>query len=235
VSLRGVAACAIAEIVVVAVTAATQPTSGALAVLAALVLAPVAVVAVARAAARFAGGRFPLAAAIVYVLLPFIGNRFVLGQYRAAYDRNALPALVGLQHTGLFALGVLAVAAAALAPERVAAAAGAVVLVVALVVWHPSGLGDVQPFLHETAYSVALPEWVLAASIVALVLRRPYLGAAVGCLAIAAVLRAAQQPLDDQGFWRELGVLAPLGAVLLSGLWLLVPRLRPARARTAAS
>ena len=228
-------ACAAAELVVVALVAAKEPTSGTLSVIAALVLAPIAVLAVATTASRFAGGRFPLAAAIVYVLLPFAASRFVLSTSRSAFDRHALPALVGTQHTWLLAVGVLAAAVAAKAPERAAAAVGAIVLVAALVAWGAGRLGHVQTLLHETGWSVAFPEWLLVATIVAAALRRPYLGAALGCFAIAVVLRASDHTGDAGVFWAALAALAPLAAVLVSSLWLLVPRLRLAAARRTAS
>jgi len=204
-------------------------------VLVAVVLAPVAVAAVAATAARFADGWFPVAAAAVYVLLPFLGNRFVLGPHRSAYDHHALPTLLGVQHTGLLAIGIAGAVLAAVLPARMAAAAGAAGLVAALVAWGPGSLGDVQPFLHETAWSVAFAEWVVVATIAAVVLRRPLLGAALGCAAVAAVLRAAHHTADVGAFWRTFAPLVPLGGVLVSALWLLVPRLRPAGARRPAS
>ena len=227
-------ACAIVELAVVAVVAHEEPTAGTFAVLVALLLAPVAVVGVAATAARFAGGYFPLAAAVVYVLLPLAANRFVLAPSRAAFDRRALPSLVGTQHTWLLAVGVVAALLAATLPERMAAAAGAVVLVAALVGWGAGNLGGVQTLLHETGWSVAFPEWLLAATVAAAVLRRPYLGAALGCFACAIVLHAAHES-GVGSFWGALAPLAPLGAVLVSSLWLLVPRLRPAAARRPAS
>ncbi|HEY0416548.1 MAG TPA: hypothetical protein VGC78_09195 [Gaiellaceae bacterium] len=233
--LRRLAACAAAQVLVVIAVAATQPTSGTAAVVAAVVLAPIAVAGVAATAARFADGAFPVAAAAVYVLLPFAANRFVLGPYRASFDRDALPALVGTQHTGWLAIGVGAVVLAAILPERVAAAAGAAVLVAAAVVWSPGALGDVQPLLHETAWSVAFPEWLLVATIAAVVLRRPLLGAAIGSFAVAVLLRASHHAGGVGSFWSAFAPLAPLGAVLVSGVWLLVPRVRLARARRPAS
>jgi hypothetical protein len=230
-----VAACALAQIVVVLAVAAREPTSGALAVVAAVVLAPVAVVGAATTARRFAGGRFPAVAAAVFVLLPFLARLFLLAPQRPAFDRFALPALVGVQETGVFAAGVAAVLVTALAPELVAAAAGTVALVVALIVWSLGAIGDLQPLLHETAWSVALSEWLVVATIAAVVLRRPLLGAALGCVAVAAILRAAHQPFGDAGFWRALAPVVPVGAVLVSALWLLVPRLRPAESRRTAS
>ena len=233
--LSALAACAAAELLLVAAVAAKEPTSGALAVVAALVLAPVAVAAVAAVARRFAGGRFPIAAAVVYVLLPLAANRFVLVSSRTAFDKTALPTLVGTQHTWLLAVGVLAAVLAATQPERAAAVVGAAVLVASLIVWHAGRLGHVQTLLHETGWSVAFPEWLLVAAIVAAVLRRPYLGTALGCFALAVVFRAAHHAAEVGGFWSALAPLAPVGAVLVSSLWLLVPRLRLAAARRPAS
>jgi hypothetical protein len=222
-------AAVLAAVVVVAGIAATEPTDGALAVAVALVLAPVATFAVAVAASRFAGGWFPPAAAAVYVLLPFVAERFVLGPYRAGYREHALPALVGLQAPAAFAIGVLAALGAAFLPPRIAAALGAVTLVVSAVAWGLGGIGDLSPLLHETAWSVALAEWALLATVAAAVLRRPLLGGAIAAYALAVLLYASTRVYADAGFWRGLAPAAPLAAVLLTSLWLLVPRLRPAR------
>jgi hypothetical protein len=220
-----VAGCAAVQLVLVAVIAARQPTDGGLAVAAALVLAPVGIAAAALTADRLASGWFPACAAVVYVLLPFLANRFVLGPHRAAFDRHALPALVGVQETGLLAVGAAAAVLAATAPELAAAAAGAVVLVAALVARSPGALGDVKPMLHETAWSTALPEWLAVATIAAVVLRRPLLGAGIGCFAAAVTLYASHRLGGEASFWRALAPLVPLGAVLVSSLWLLVPPL----------
>jgi hypothetical protein len=234
-NLPAIAGCIVAELVVVAVVALEEPTSGALAVVAALVLAPVAVASAAAAAGRLARGRFPVAAAVVYVLLPLAANRFVLASSRPAFDRSALPTLVGTQHTWLLAVGILAAVLAATLPERAAAAVGAGMLVASIVVWGTGALGGVQTLLHETGWSVAFPEWLLVATIVAAVLRRPYLGAALGCFAVCVVLRAAHHTNGVGAFWSALAPLVPVGAVLVSSLWLLVPRLRLAAARRPVS
>jgi hypothetical protein len=227
--------CVVLQLLAVVAVALREPRSGGVAVVAALLLAPLAVLGVATTAARFADGWFAIAASGVFVLLPFLTNRLLLAPHRSEFDRHALPALVGTQSTWLLAIGVAAVALAAFLPERVAAGAGLVGLAVAAIVWSPSALGDLQPLLHETAWSVAFPEWLLVATIAGVVFRRPYLGTALGCLAVAVVLRGAHQPDDNSGFWRALAPLVPSGAVLLSSLWLLVPRLRPAGVRRAAS
>jgi len=216
------------QVLVVTVVAATQPTSGTFAVVAAIVLAPLAVAGVAVTGARLAGPWFGVAAAVVLLFVPFLGNRFVIPADRGEYDRHALPALLGLHAPGLLALGVAAVWAIGLLPEIAAAVLGVVGLIVALFVWSPGALGDVKPMLHETAWSVALPQWVVAAAILGAIFRRPLLGVALGTAALAVILRAAHQPFGHAGFgfWRALPSLVPVGAVLLSSLWLLVPRLR---------
>jgi hypothetical protein len=231
--LLAVGCCAIVQVAVVLAVAAKQPNAGAGAVVAAVLLAPVAVVAAAAAARRLAGGWFPLVAAAAVVLLPFLANRFLLARERADFDRHALPALVGTQATGVFALGVFAVVLVAVLPRTVAAAAGLAGVAAALAVWSPGALGDLKPMLHETAYSVALPQWLVVAGIAGAALRRPRIGIALGSVAVAAILRAAHQPQADAGFWRGLGPLVPAGGVLLASLRLLVPPLRP-QARPAA-
>lgn len=226
--LLAVGCCAIVQVAVVLAVAAKQPNAGAGAVVAAVLLAPVAVVAAAAAARRLAGGGwFPLVAAAAVVLLPFLANRFLLARERADFDRHALPALVGTQATGVFALGVFAVVLVAVLPRTVAAATGLAGVAAALAVWSPAALGDLKPMLHETAYSVALPQWLVVASIAGAALRRPRIGIALGSVAVAAILRAAHQPQGDAGFWRGLGPLVPAGGVLLASLRLLVPPLRP--------
>jgi hypothetical protein len=99
------------------------------------------------------------------------------------------------------------------------------VLVAALVARSPGALGDVKPMLHETAWSTALPEWLAVATIAAVVLRRPLLGAGIGCFAAAVTLYASHRLGGEASFWRALAPLVPLGAVLVSSLWLLVPPL----------
>jgi hypothetical protein len=226
-----VGALAAAELVVVALVAATQPTDGALSVVAALVLAPVAVAATAALAGRIGSDRFGVGAAAVYVLLPLLGNRYMLPTYRGTFDARALPPLVGVQHTLVFALGVAAAVAVVLAPRAFAAAGGALAFVVTAVVWQFAGVGQLRPGLHETVWSIAFIEWLLLAGILAALLRAPLLGLAVGGWLSAAILWGAHRGYGDAVFWRSLAVALPAGAVLLSSLALLAPRLRPAGSR----
>jgi hypothetical protein len=224
------AALVAAEVVVIAV-AHKEPTDGAVSVVAALVLAPLAVLSVNRTAARLATGWFPVLAAFVYVLLPLVATRFFLPGYRPIFERHALPALVGLQETWAFALGVVIVLALSILPRGVAAAGAVVLLVVAIVVWGFGDLGVWQPSVHETGWSVALPEWLLVASVLGAMLRSPAIGGALGAVIVATVLRATHHQYYTGDFWSAFGVAAPTAAVLVSSVALLVPP--PRRARVA--
>ena len=220
-----------ADLVVVALVAATQPTDGALSVVVALILAPVAVAATAALAARIGGDRFAVGAAAVYVVLPLLGNRYMLPTYRGTFDSRALPSLVGVQHTFVFALGFAVAVAFLLAPRALAAAGGVVAFVVTAAVWQFAGVGQLRPGLHETVWSIAFIEWLLLAGIVAALLRAPLLGLAVGGWLFAAVFWGAHRGYGDAVFWRSLAVALPAGAVVLSSLALLAPRLRAAGSR----
>ena len=223
-----VAALGIADVVVVAVVAARHHASaGSLVV--ALVLAPVAVAATAAMAGRIGGERFAVGTAAVFVLLPLLGNRYMLATYRGTFDTHALPALVGLRHTAVFALGVAIAAVVAFAPRVVSAASGVVGLSVAAAVWQFDGLGSLRPGLHETVWSITLLEWLLVAGILGAALRAPLLATAVGGWLLAGMLWATHAGYDGAAFWRSLAVASPAAAVLLSSLALLVPRLQPAR------
>jgi hypothetical protein len=226
---------AAAAVAVVALVAATQTTGGAVSVVAALLLAPVAVCATAVIAGRAGSGdRFAVAAAFVYVVLPFLANRFMLPTYRGTFDARALPALVGVQHTPVFALGVAIAVAVAVAPGRIAAAGGLVALAGTAAAWQLAGVGALRPGLHETVWSIALLEWLLAAGVLGLALRSPLRAAAVGGWLGAAILWGAHRGYADGVFWRSLAVAAPAAAVVLSSLALLVPRLRSSARRAPA-
>ena len=220
-----------ADLVVVALVAATQPTDGVISVVAALVLAPVAIAATAALAARIGSDRFALGAAAVYVVLPLLGNRYMLPTYRGTFDTRALPSLVGTQHTLVLALGIAAAVAFLLAPKALAAAGGVLAFVVTAAIWQFAGVGQLRPGLHESVWSIAFIEWLLLAGILAALLRAPLLGLAVGGWLSAAILWGAHRGYGDAVFWRSLAVAVPAGAVLLSSLALLAPRLRPASSR----
>jgi hypothetical protein len=229
----GVALTALAtlEVAVVALIAHAYGTDGAISTVVALLLAPVAVLLTAALARRSARGRYPVAAAAVYVALPLLANRFLLPTYRPTFSRQALPDLVGARGTGWFAFGLLVTALLAFAPRRVAAAAGVGAAVVSLAVWGAGDLSAVRSGLHETAWSIALLEWLFVAGVIGLARRDPYRAAAVGGWIAAVTLHAAHRGYDDGAFWQSLSAGAPALAVLLSALGLLVPplRARPAR------
>jgi hypothetical protein len=220
--------------VVVALVAAKEPNGGAASVVLAVALAPVAVAATAALGARVAGDRFAVGAAAAYVVLPLLANRFMVSTYRGTFDARALPALVGTQHTILFAAGVAAALAGAVVPRLVAAAGGVLASLTAGAVWQFEGLGGLPPGFHETVWSVSLLEWLLAAGVLGILLRAPLLGLAVGGWLCAAILWGAHRGYGDADFWRSLAVAAPAAAVAFSSLALLAPRLRPARRRAAA-
>jgi hypothetical protein len=227
------AALAAVEIAVVVAIAATHSTDGAASVAIAVVLAPVAVALTALIAHRIAGEHFALAAAAVYIVLPFLGSRYMFPAYRGTFDARALPALVGLREAQLFALGVACAAVVAFAPRVVAGLGGLVVFAVAAVAWI-GHTGALIPGLHETAWSITLLKWFVLAGILGAMLRSFWLGTALGGWLVAAILWAAHRGYDDAIFWRSLAVATPAAAVLLSSLVLLVPRLRPAARRAPA-
>jgi hypothetical protein len=234
---RGAGAVAGAELVLVALIAIAYGAGGPLQVAAALVLAPIAVAAVHAHGARLGGERFGVGAAAVYLVLPLAGVLYALPTYRSTYTHGALPSLVGLEHTGWFALGV-AVAVSTLAlPRQVFAAAGAAALFIGIVAWGFSPLGDVKTSLHEDGWSVAFLEWVLAAGFLGALRRSPWIAIGLGGWLALVVLRAAHRPFDDGAFWSSLAPAAPAAALLTASIWLLVPRLRrsPASSSPASS
>ena len=224
------AALAIVEIAVVAVIGFAYGTDGPLATFVALVLAPAAVVLTWRLADRLAGARFADLAALLYVLLPALAAVTMLSTYRSTFLHRAVPHLVGLRGTGWFALG-LAIGVAALfrASAPVLAVTGLVLLVGSF-----GDLSAIRVGLHETAWSIAMLEWLALAGVVGAALRsRTRAAGLAGWLALAVAL-AARRGYDGAAFWQTLALAAPAIAVLLSSLWLLVPPLRLAPAPTSA-
>ena len=225
VALGGLAA---ADVAVVASVAARHHAS-AVSLVVALALAPVAVAATAALGLRIGGEHLAVGAAALFVLLPLLGNRYMLATYRGTFDTHALPALVGLRHTSVFALGVAIAVSVAFAPRMVSAAGGVVGPIVAAAVWQFDGLGSLRPGLHETVWSITLLEWLVVAGILGAALRAPLLASAVGGWLVAGLLWATHAGYDGAAFWRSLAIASPAAAVLLSSLALLVPRLQPAR------
>lgn len=226
-------ALAVVEIAVVVAIAATHSTDGAASIVIAVALAPIAIAMTSLVAYRIAGERFAVVAAAVYVVLPFLGSRYMFPAYRSTFNTRALPTLVGLREAQLLAVGVAFAAFAAFAPRIVAGAGGLVAFVVAAVAWI-GHTGALIPGLHETAWSITLLKWFVLAGILGALMRSFWLGTALGGWLVAAVLWAAHRGYDDAVFWRSLAVATPAAAVLLSSLVLLVPRLRPAARRAPA-
>jgi hypothetical protein len=216
------------EVVVVAAIGLAYGTDGPLSTAVALVLAPVAVVLTGRLAERLAGRRFGDLAAVVYVLLPVLATATTLATYRSTFVHRALPDLVGLRGTAWFALG-LAIGVAAL--SRVTAPLLAVTGVVSIAVYW-SDLSGIRIGLHETAWSIAMLEWLAVAGVVGAALRSPMRAAGLGGWLAIAIGLAARSGYDGAAFWQTLALAAPAIAVLLSSLWLLVPPLRLAPAPT---
>src|ERR1051325_5649715 len=91
-----------------------------------------------------------------------------------------MPALVGLEHTGWFALGIGIAALLAFAPERVSAAAGVGAAVVALVAWVDSPWGHLWGNFHETTWSQTLLAFLPLAALVGAARKSPWLAATLG-------------------------------------------------------
>jgi hypothetical protein len=209
---------------------ASDRDKGGLTLLAALVLAPVAVVATAALAARLGGRRLAVASAILYVVLPWLGRRYFYGSFLTVYDHKVMPALVGLEHTGWFALGVGIAALLAFAPERVSAAAGALASTMAVVAWVDGPWGNLWANFHETTWSQTLLAFLPLAALVGAARKSPWLATALGGWLAVLILHGLDRDYRTGGFWLSVAGAAPAIAVLLSSLVYLVPRLRPAPA-----
>lgn len=215
------------ELAVVA-SIAHERHEAALSIAAAFVLAPVAVGATALLARRLGGPRLALGAAVVYALLPWLGHLYFYGPFLTVYDDKVVPALVGLEHTGSFALGIAITAALSFAPRRAAAAAGVLAAAVALVLWVDGPWAGLWGQFHETTWSQTLLAFLPVAAVVGVGRRSPWLAAALGGWLAFLVLRGLHRDYGSGGFWLSIAGAAPAIAVLLSSLVYLVPRLRPA-------
>lgn len=218
----------------VAGTAHAYGDDGAFSTVVALVLAPIAVTATARVGRRLAGRGFGLAAAAMYVLLPALGRIYVFADYRSTFDHRALPDLLGLRATPAFALGVLLAVVLAFTPRALAAALGAIAIIVSLIVWGAHDLVGVKNGLHETAWSITMLEWLVVAGVLGAARRSAWLAVGLGGWLVATALHAAHQGYANAAFWQSLAAAMPAIAVLLSAIGLLVPRLRPAPAPSHA-
>ena len=179
---------------------------------------------------RLAGPHFALAAAVVYVVLPFATRFLFYGPFVEVYKHEIAPALVGLRSTAWFALGVAIALGIALAPPRPAAIAGLAALGVALVLWLDTNWTTLYDNFHETTWSPTLLSLLPFACVLAVGLRSPALAAALGGWTAFFILRGANETYADGGFWFSLAAATPAAALLVTSLGLLVPRLLPARA-----
>jgi hypothetical protein len=220
---------AAAELAAVAKIASDRDKSG-ITLVTALVLAPVAVLATAALAERLGGRQLAMGAAAVYVILPWLGRHYFYGNFLAVYDHKLMPALVGLEQTGWFTLGVGIAVLVAFAPERVTAAAGVLGAAVAVVAWVDGPWGHLWGNFHETTWSQTLLAFLPLAALVGAARRSPWLAAALGGWLAIVVLRGLDRDYGTGGFWLSVAGAGPAIAVLLSSLVYLVPRLRTAPA-----
>jgi len=227
------AALMILEVAAVAGLASDRPHGGTTSVVVALLLAPVAVWSVVTIGERLAGARFAVACGLVYVLLPFVGRFYFYGPFVDVFRRDVAPALVGLRSAGWFALGVAIAVAIAVDQVRVTAAAGAVALLVALVLWVDTDWTTLYDNFHETAWSPTLISLLPIACVLAVGLRSPELALALAGWIGFFILRGIHQPYADGGFWKSLAAATPAAALLLTSLVLLVPPLGSLWSRAA--
>ena len=223
-----VVAAAVLAVLVVAVIWAVAGAANVIAGIVSLCLAPVAVWAVAGLAGRLGrGAGFAATAAVVYAVLPLAAYGYFLAPYRRLYLHEAAPSLVGLHAPAWFAVGVALAVVAVRAPAAVLATVGALAAVVAIAYWGTGPLHDVRNGLHETAWSITFLLWLVLAGVIGLARRSLLLAATSAGWLIFFVLRAAHAGYADGAFWQGLAPVLPVAALLLSSLWLLVPRLRP--------
>ena len=218
---------AAAEVIVVAAIAVSRHES-ALSTLAALVLAPFAILAASGLAAQVAGRRLGLLAALAYVALPLLGRLYMYGSFVTVYDHKIAPAVVGLEHTGWFVVGIAVALLLALAPQRAAGIAGVVGAAIALILCYDAPWHRLWDNFHETTWSQTFLAFLPVAALVGAARKSPWLAAGLGGWLAFVVLRGLDRDYGTGGFWVSVAGAAPAIAVLLSSLAYLVPRLRAA-------
>ena len=221
---------ALSELAVVAVAHHSDVSFGA-SYVGALALAPFASMAVALITRRV-GPRTAIAAGVVYAALPFAGRLYFYGAFLKVYDREVMPSLVGLEHTGWFAVGVVVAVAVGLAPERASGIASLVTVAVAAVAWIDVSWSRLYGDFHETTWSPTLLCYLPLAGVIGLATRRPWLAAAIGGWFGVLLLRGVHKPYYEGGLWLSLAAATPAIAVLLTSLALLVPPLPSLRRRS---
>jgi hypothetical protein len=165
----------------------------------------------------------------VCLVLPFAGRQAFYGSFLQVYDHDVMPALVGLRHTGWFALGIVAALAIAVVPERIAGIAGIVAAAAAAVAWIDVSWTHLYGDFHETTWSPTLLCYLPFAGVLGLATRRPWLAAAIGGWFAVLLLRGVNRPYYSGGLWLSLAAAVPAMALLLTSLALLVPPLPPLR------
>jgi hypothetical protein len=223
--LAVIAALAVGQVIAVR---AHSNVSGTGPTIAALALAPVSALAATALGARI-GRRTALGAAAVCLVLPFAGRQAFYGSFLQVYDHDVMPALVGLRHTGWFALGIVAALAIAFVPERIAGIAGIVAAAAAAVAWIDVSWTHLYGDFHETTWSPTLLCYLPFAGVLGLATRRPWLAAAIGGWFAVLLLRGVNRPYYSGGLWLSLAAAVPAMALLLTSLALLVPPLPPLR------
>jgi hypothetical protein len=220
--------------VLAAAVAARYGTGGALSLIGGLVLGPVAVVATSRAAARYAGQAYGVAAGWAFVALPVVAVLFFTPAFRTTYTHHALPALVGVDATGWYAVGTLAAIVAALAPVTVLGALGVAGLIAGPVAYGFGDLSQVRVGIHETGWSVALAEWLPVAGAIGVARRNVMTAVGVAGWFVFFVLRASEQDYNSGAFWAGLAPALPAAALLVTSIGLLAPPLRRPRPQPAS-
>lgn len=220
-ALAAIVVLALAEVIAVR---AHSHAAGTKQLVAALALAPVASLATTAIGAKI-GSRTALGAAVVYLILPFAGRLYFYGPFLKVYDHDLMPALVGLRHTGWFALGTAIAVAVVVLPERVAGLAGIVAGTVAAVAWVNVTWSVVYGEFHETTWSPTLLCFLPFAGMIGLATRRPWLAASIGGWFAVLLLRGVHKSYSTGGLWFSLAAAVPAMVLLLSALALLVPPL----------